>query len=176
MFFKVQESFTQYDNEENAADTHNNGSDEENQETSQVFKLVRNRYSSLPLHPTYFFDTNEVGNVEHTIAYFMRWSFQTSFVRLVGVFIIFYLFQCIFFGIILFIESKIYPKCIYTSGEGENTTRIQDTFSLSWATFSTVGYGVVYPNTSAEENRYERCAVTTATVCLEAFIGILYAG
>ena len=80
------------------------------------------------------------------------------------------------FNSLAFSNNTCSAKCIYTSGEGENTTRIQDTFSLSWATFSTVGYGVVYPNTSAEENRYERCAVTTATVCLEAFIGILYAG
>ena len=51
-----------------------------------------------------------------------------------------------------------------------------DAYALSWTTFSTVGYGLVYPSTSATvENNVRQCTVVTLFATLESFIGMLFA-
>lgn len=56
----------------------------------------------------------------------------------------------------------------------------QDAFSLSWTTFSTVGYGHVYPTLVETENddlgEQTDCGFIIAMCSLESFVGVLYAG
>lgn len=54
------------------------------------------------------------------------------------------------------------------------TDYFMDAFALSWTTFSTVGYGVVYSGTSANQPKIDECTGLTIVVTLEAFIGVLF--
>lgn len=62
-------------------------------------------------------------------------------------------------------------------GTGEGARMFGDTFQLSWTTFSTVGYGIIFPSTGA--SGYDvgtGCVVVGILGSFEAFLGVLYAG
>jgi len=100
----------------------------------------------------------------------MRWTFITSFTRLIFLFLLIYTVLCTGFAVFITIGHVIYEDCVFTS-ENEGTEEFISAMALSWTTFSTVGYGSHYPTTSGG-----RCFFTHFVVSLEAFIGILYAG
>jgi len=50
-----------------------------------------------------------------------------------------------------------------------------DAYSLSWTTFSTVGYGLVFPGTSATAMNTRQCTGITIVTTAESFFGILFA-
>jgi hypothetical protein len=53
-----------------------------------------------------------------------------------------------------------------------------DAFSLSWTTFSTVGYGSTYPSLSTEHDHRgdPRCTFISFLTSFEAFVGVMYVG
>lgn len=85
------------------------------------------------------------------------------------------------FALIFYWAGNSNPDCIHVNGRAfaVNSTSTQDfmdAYALSWTTFSTVGYGLVYPSTSATvENNVRQCTVVTLFATLESFIGMLFA-
>jgi len=112
---------------------------------------------------------------------FLYWTFRKNFfVVLMSAACSFYLFT-VSFAILIYLLGKIYPKCIHVNGVdfGETKTRFIDAFALSWTTFSTVGYGLVYPATSAtisEDFDAKKCTGIAIITTMEAFVGILFSG
>ena len=90
----------------------------------------------------------------------------------------------IFAGFILWAAADR-PQCIASSAFSsfmrleDGTTyseRVADAYALSWTTFSTVGYGLVYPQTSTEFDNQNRCAGVQFLCSVEAFLGVLFSG
>lgn len=72
------------------------------------------------------------------------------------------------------IAGSLSRGCIVVSGkEPADRATFVDLYQLSWTTFSTVGYGLVYPNVSIEAKG--SCYAVNALTALEAFTGVLYA-
>jgi hypothetical protein len=66
----------------------------------------------------------------------------------------------------------------YAEGEPFANSRSQfaNAFSLSWNTFSTVGYGSTYPALGHENENPTNCLFITVICSLESFLGVLYSG
>ncbi len=93
----------------------------------------------------------------------------------------------LYFGLILifagmyYVVSNVHPQCINSAGEmigtGEGARVFGDCFQLSWTTFSTVGYGIIFPATGASGFYVSTgCLGVGLLGSLEAFMGVLYAG
>ena len=119
------------------------------------------------------------------ITRFFHWTFRTSFSMLLLAFIsFFFLVTGIFAGFILWAAADR-PQCIASSAFSnlmrleEGSTygeRVADAYALSWTTFSTVGYGLVYPQTSTEFGNQNRCGGLKFVCSVEAFLGVLFSG
>ena len=130
-------------------------------------------------HTRLFFDPNRA------ITRFFHWTFRTSFSMLILAFIsFFFLATGIFAGFILWAAADR-PQCIASSAFSnlmrleEGSTygeRVADAYALSWTTFSTVGYGLVYPQTSTEFSNQTRCGGLKFVCSVEAFLGVLFSG
>lgn len=102
---------------------------------------------------------------------YLQWTFHASFVTLfLSTFFIFVILVVFFSGFIA-LAGYLKPTCI-TPG----TTSFHDTVTLSWTTFTTVGYGNIYPSLSSEDQEAGNCMFITFVTCFEAFIGVIYAG
>lgn len=79
------------------------------------------------------------------------------------------------FAIAFAIIADYQPECIIVAGGVYVTSKGSyfDLYHLSWTTFSTVGYGVVYPTVYA--SNHSNCYLINMFTALEAFTGILYA-
>lgn len=100
---------------------------------------------------------------------FFHWTFRTSFATLLVAFIVmFVLATMVFAGFILW-AALDQPQCIASSAFSSISTRIAgeastygqrmaDAYALSWTTFSTVGYGLIYPASTNEFDEQELCA------------------
>jgi len=103
----------------------------------------------------------------------MRWSFTTSFSKLMLRFLSIYLVFCVLFSLIFLLPHVYDDSCINVINSNQNTTsfdKIIQSWVLSWTTFSTVGYGSIYP---AHGNK---CIFVRIVAGLEAFLGMLYVG
>lgn len=98
----------------------------------------------------------------------------------------------LFFAWLLMLAGNAQPACIVAAGSSfgvndtEDVTRFSDAFALSWTTFTTVGYGMIYtavgsdfqPNGPDGELATEpaQCTWVVFLCTAEAFLGLLYAG
>lgn len=101
----------------------------------------------------------------------------------------YYILVMAFAGIIVW-ASNIDNDCVKVGGNNLGDlerSKLMDAFSLSWSTFSTVGYGSTYPALSTETwnatatdkfdgNRDETCSFISFICSLEAFVGVIFAG
>jgi hypothetical protein len=78
-----------------------------------------------------------------------------------------------FFALILWALGKKDPECI--GGVDFENDYFTDAFILSWTTFSTVGYGLIYSGISTDVPDVHKCTGVTIVVTWEAFIGVLFA-
>ena len=112
---------------------------------------------------------------------FLYWTFRKNFfVVLLSAACSFYLFT-LAFAVCIYLIGKSNHNCIHVNGVnfGETKTPFVDAFALSWTTFSTVGYGLVYPGTSAtmsENSTNNNCTGMGIITTMEAFVGILFSG
>jgi len=118
----------------------------------------------------------------HVVNNFFHWTFRTSFPLLLLAFIVmFFIATFVFAGLILW-SAAGRPKCIASSAFGSLFTdasrreHLADAYALSWTTFSTVGYGLVYPQVSTVYEEQRRCAGVKMVCSLEAFLGVLFSG
>eukprot|EP00984_Skeletonema_dohrnii_P005747 scaffold2034_cov113-Skeletonema_dohrnii-CCMP3373.AAC.8 len=98
----------------------------------------------------------------------------------------------VLFAWFLMLAGNAQPACIVAAGspfgesDTEDATRFSDAFALSWTTFTTVGYGMIYtavggdfqPNGPEGELAIEpgQCSWVVFLCTAEAFLGLLYAG
>jgi len=109
---------------------------------------------------------------------YLYWSFRTSFLFLFLSSAVSFFFMISLFAFFIVISGRNNPHCIQLPlGDyfGSNS-QYKDAFSLSWTTFTTVGYGLIYPNISTNTETLDSCKVVTFICSLEAFVGILFGG
>ena len=108
------------------------------------------------------------------------WSFRKNLlIVLLSAACSFYVMTMIF-AILIFLVGLNNPQCIRVVDVdfGDTRNRFVDAFALSWTTFTTVGYGLVFPGTSAtiDNATFSTCAGMGIITTFEAFIGILFSG
>ncbi|KAL7432653.1 hypothetical protein ACHAXM_003213 [Skeletonema potamos] len=126
-------------------------------------------------HPSYFLGMD----VNTIISRYISWTFQTSYLFLFGAFGIFYFGSILFFALLYLWFALHHPDCVTSAGVpiNEGQDMFSDCFHLSWTTFSTVGYGLIYPATGAESYTVSQVCVGLGVLgSFEAFMGVLYAG
>lgn len=96
------------------------------------------------------------------------------------------------FAVLFLIAGKAHPACIVVAGTpfgdnmSEDFTLFNDAFALSYTTFTTVGYGMIYsavgnnfvPNGPTGEfaTKPSQCSWVVMLCTTEAFLGLCYAG
>lgn len=113
-----------------------------------------------------------------TLIRYVNWTFTTSSIFLFLHILILYIMLSFIFALLLLWAGNAYPKCIIVGGEplSESPNALADSFSLSWTTFTTVGYGMSYGGTSSHEPSHGRCTSVIMLLSIEALIGLMYAG
>ncbi len=118
------------------------------------------------------------------VANLIHWMLSTNFLS-------FFIFSCIVFitstfvfALIIMAITFVEPKCVTSNifeSSSEFPAGFNDAFSLSWTTFSTVGYGVISPSTSTKfQDQMDRfddsggCAFMSIILSFEALVGILF--
>ncbi|KAL7541919.1 hypothetical protein ACHAWF_007053 [Thalassiosira exigua] len=134
----------------------------------------------------YFCHAKEVDNNIYrpsTLLYrYIDWTFRASFTSVFISFSFYYFLLCVVFGGLLLWAGNHEPNCIVTSGESfgahSEHTKFSDAFSLSWTTFTTVGYGMTYTSTASDfaDTKPAECTWVVFLCTVEAFMGLLYAG
>jgi len=123
---------------------------------------------------------------------YIIWTFTGTWSEVILTFLVIYFAVMLIFALFLLIAGNAHPACIVAAGEpfGTNadahSTRFSDAFALSWTTFTTVGYGMIYTAVGGnfipygqggklETEPYE-CTWVVMLCTMEAFLGLLYAG
>jgi len=119
-------------------------------------------------------------DVNNLISKYLSWSFRTSYSMLFIVFALFYFGFILVFALVYYGISVGYPMCINSNGSmighGEGVRIFGDCFHLSWTTFSTVGYGLIFPATGSSEFFVPNGCVGVGVLgSFEAFMGVVYA-
>jgi len=113
---------------------------------------------------------------------YINWTFYSTFAAVFISFLAIFIICCLVFAALFVAAGNQRPECIRVSSEkfGSNPrTVFSDAFSLSWTTFTTVGYGNVYissGNDFGTNQKAVHCSPVVALCTCEAFIGLLYAG
>ena len=99
--------------------------------------------------------------------------------------VLFILSCLVYFGLIVLftgfivLAGTVDPTCVNIGGssfQSAGGNPFTNAFSLSWTTFSTVGYGSASPATTKMSPNRNDCAFTTILCSFESFIGVLYSG
>lgn len=113
---------------------------------------------------------------------FFGWLFRKGWAT-IGLLSLLWFYALVFiFTLLVMWSARIDNDCLRIGGktvtEIGNDSFFLDAFSLSWNTFSTVGYGNVYPALSTESDKDgdRHCAIINFVTALEAFVGVVYAG
>lgn len=120
-------------------------------------------------------------DVNRIISRYLSWCFRTSYFLLFTAFTSFYYLQVVIYAVLYYVISLRYPACINSGGsmigDGVEAHIFADCFHLSWSTFATVGYGVIFPSTGASSFEVPvSCVAMGVLGSFEAFLGVLYAG
>jgi len=118
----------------------------------------------------------------------IHWMLKTSFANyflfcISGFFVLTFIFALIIMGL-----AALNPKCVTSNvfeyvGEGRFSAGMNDAWQLSWTTFSTVGYGMISPSTSAVFLSYNdtskafrdvHCIGMNILLSFESLFGILF--
>merc|ERR1711862_164082 len=111
---------------------------------------------------------NKPGN--YLVSY-LCWTFRASFFTLfLSVFFIFMVIT-ILFALFIILADYLKPTCINPS-----ITSYHDAFTLAWTTFTTVGYGNIYPSLTSQEFERGGCGFITFITSVESLLGVLYGG
>mmetsp|Transcript_5981 Transcript_5981/g.8706 ORF Transcript_5981/g.8706 Transcript_5981/m.8706 type:complete len:489 (-) Transcript_5981:2049-3515(-) len=109
---------------------------------------------------------------------YINWTFRAGFTMVFISFLFVFMVLIFAFGLFLKWAGDMNPECIIVGGFdfGEHNATLADGFSLSWTTFTTVGYGAIYTATGAQHTEQDECALVQFLCTAESFIGLLYAG
>ena len=95
--------------------------------------------------------------------------------------VIWYYILILIFALLIVWAAQMDNDCVKVGGDNigdlPSRSKFMDSFSLSWNTFSTVGYGSTYPALSTESHSESgKCAFINFLTSLEAFVGVIFAG
>lgn len=142
----------------------------------EVFDLSTNKkgkgifhrmLSCVGLNYTNILAKQETG---HTLALYFHWTFRTSFSILFISFLVKFMVLILLFTGFLSLSILWKPSCIVPS-----SGYFADSFSLSWTTLTTVGYGHIHP-ALPQDSEDGSCGLIDFITAMEAFVGVLYAG
>jgi hypothetical protein len=82
-------------------------------------------------------------NPNQKLALYLHWMFRVNFIFLFGVMCIMFFALVILFSGFITIAGRFDSQCVRIGGQDfdSQNTAFADAFTLSWTTFSTVGYG-----------------------------------
>jgi len=111
---------------------------------------------------------------------YLNWSFETSFWKYLASALVFYLLLIAIFALLIILSvlvgvNEATPQddstCFENLIAGKDFDNLYSSaFTLSWTTFSTVGYGQIYPKLEAG------CILANLFAAITSFFGVLYAG
>jgi Ion channel len=102
-----------------------------------------------------FFADDQSYNPRSYVAYYLRWAFQASFPGVILSAYVCFLVLVISFALAIYGIGRLQPECfVMTNGDdyGESGKTFVDAFSLSWTTFSTCGYGAIFPRVGKDQD------------------------
>ena len=117
-------------------------------------------------------------NPNQRLAVYLQWMFRVNFLFLFAVMCaIFFIWVMLFAGFIIG-AGKWNSDCVRVGDKSiaNATSEFADAFSLSWTTFSTVGYGSTYPALGHQNDERSNCFFITFLCSVESFLGVLYSG
>mmetsp|Transcript_25348 Transcript_25348/g.58525 ORF Transcript_25348/g.58525 Transcript_25348/m.58525 type:complete len:504 (-) Transcript_25348:383-1894(-) len=98
---------------------------------------------------------------------FLSWSFKSGYCPILFLFLVgFIAFTMVFAAVLYLVSSEFH--CASTEGK----LLFLDAFVLSWTTFSTVGYGNIYPELQGNG----KCWLVNMLCAIESFFGVIYVG
>eukprot|EP00577_Skeletonema_sp_RCC1716_P009816 CAMPEP_0113407288 /NCGR_PEP_ID=MMETSP0013_2-20120614/19966_1 /TAXON_ID=2843 ORGANISM="Skeletonema costatum, Strain 1716" /NCGR_SAMPLE_ID=MMETSP0013_2 /ASSEMBLY_ACC=CAM_ASM_000158 /LENGTH=664 /DNA_ID=CAMNT_0000293193 /DNA_START=212 /DNA_END=2206 /DNA_ORIENTATION=+ /assembly_acc=CAM_ASM_000158 len=128
----------------------------------------------------------------HLLFMYINWTFTGMWSEVILTFMIIYFVLMLIFTLFLWVAGNAQPACIVAAGapfgdnDTEDATRFSDAFALSWTTFTTVGYGMIYTAVGGDfqpngpggklETEPHHCSWVVTLCTIEAFLGLLYAG
>lgn len=117
-------------------------------------------------------------NPNQSLAYYLHWMFRVNFLFLFVVMCVAFFALVILFAGFITIAGNLDAECVRIGGEefGSSGAAFADAFSLSWTTFSTVGYGSTYTALGYENDSDTNCFFINFICSLEALLGVLYSG
>ncbi|CAB9499708.1 expressed unknown protein [Seminavis robusta] len=117
------------------------------------------------------------------VSWYLQWTFRASFIEIIITDFIAFMVISLLWTVAIYLGALESPRCFVVAGssleefpEWREHFYFMDAFQLSWTTFSTVGYGIVYPqvNKGSIDARPD-CFVFSFMVTLESFVGVLFA-
>jgi len=113
-----------------------------------------------------------------SLAYYLHWMFRVNFLFLFVVMCVSFFALVILFSGFITLAGTMDPECVRIGGEefGSTGAHFADAFSLSWTTFSTVGYGSTYTALGYENDSKTNCFFINFICSLEALLGVLFSG
>lgn len=134
-----------------------------------IFKILLSRCYT---HDTGFVPSNAV------IAY-LNWTSKAAFLSVFISFLVVFVALVMVFGFFLKLGGQRYPGCIIVADDqfgSVSNSDFADAFSLSWTTFTTVGYGAIYVATGVDYNKQEDCTLIQFLCIVESFFGLIFSG
>lgn len=113
------------------------------------------------------------------LVWYTNWTFTHGFLTVFLSFLFAFLILVLGFAVLILIAGNATPECIRVSGENfgyNESEKFADAFALSWTTFTTVGYGMIYTATGTEHENQNECSIIIFLCTAESFIGLLYSG
>jgi len=121
-------------------------------------------------------------NPNSMVTSYLHWTFRQSFLAVFFSAALGFFGFTLIFAVLILWSGYNHPQCLHVNGDNfsnyTGATTYQDfgdAYALSWTSFSTVGYGLVYPSTSTVHGRQRDCAGISMLCTLESFVGILFA-
>jgi hypothetical protein len=114
-------------------------------------------------------------SLNNLVMRYLHWTFRSSFTSVFLSAAVGFISLTMMFAAWIWALGRKEPGCI-GGVDFETDTSYVDAFILSWTTFSTVGFGVIFAGTSSEVPNVKNCTGITIVVTLEAFVGVLFSG
>eukprot|EP00550_Attheya_septentrionalis_P012809 CAMPEP_0198306190 /NCGR_PEP_ID=MMETSP1449-20131203/58291_1 /TAXON_ID=420275 /ORGANISM="Attheya septentrionalis, Strain CCMP2084" /LENGTH=558 /DNA_ID=CAMNT_0044008739 /DNA_START=45 /DNA_END=1721 /DNA_ORIENTATION=+ len=105
---------------------------------------------------------------------YLFWTFRTSFCMFIFSACILFYALLVLFAVLIYWSIFDRPFCVQVEGDLVKFDAFSDAFALSWATFTTVGYGSIYPSVSTDTIHVKECGAVIFLTSMESFIGCLY--
>jgi len=104
---------------------------------------------------------------------FLNWAFDAGYTWVFLFFLFLYVLITVIFGfLIIWSVTRPDNHCKIAHDGNPDKPSLLEAYALSWTTFSTVGYGNVYPSADAKA----QCWLTNIICTIESFCGLVYVG